>query len=236
MIRQLYNYYFSSEKEFIRQVKSVVGFTPCRIGLFKMAFAHRSLIKTKNVDRKESNERLEYLGDAILSTVVAEYLYNKYPNKDEGFLTQMRSKIVKRKTLNILAQKMELELLLNRSIKGRVSSSMLGNALEALIGAIYLELGYKKTKSYIINKILRVYLNIHELETHDDNYKSQLLEYCQKNGKVINFNLVDQIRVDKRDKFKIAINVDGKDLAFAEDFNKKAAEQKAAKLVVNKLV
>ena len=201
-----------------------------------MAFAHRSLVKGKQVERKETNERLEYLGDAVLSTVVAEYLYNKYPNKDEGFLTQMRSKIVKRKTLNVLAQKMELDLILKQKINGSISSSMLGNALEALIGAIYLEMGYKKTKNYIINKMLRTYLNIHELETQDDNYKSQLLEYCQKNNKIIKFNLVDQIRVNKRDKFRIAINVDGKDLAVAEDYNKKAAEQKAAKVAVHNLV
>ncbi len=183
-------------------------------------------------NKNETNERLEYLGDAILSTIVAEYLYNKYPNKNEGFLTQMRSKIVKRKTLNQIAEKMELDLILNHYIQGKMSSSMLGNAFEALIGAVYLELGYHKTKKYIINKILRTYIDIHELENQDDNYKSRLLEYCQKNGKEIKFELVGQTRVDKRDRFKIAISVDGENLAYAEDYNKKSAEQKAAKMIV----
>ncbi len=236
MIRKLYNYYFSPEKNFARQISSILGFTPRKLGLFKMAFSHRSLVNGENIKKKETNERLEYLGDALLSTVVAEYLYNKYPNSDEGFLTQMRAKIVKRKTLNELAKKMELELILRRSIQGKISQSMLGNALEALIGALYLEMGYKKANKYIVNNILRVYLDFHELEIQDDNYKSRLLEYCQKNGKTIKFDLVEQVRVNKRDKFKIAINVDGENLAFAEGFNKKTAEQNAAKVAVNRLV
>ena len=113
---------------------------------------------------KPSNERLEYLGDAVLSTIVAEYLFKKYPNKDEGFLTKMRSKIVKRKTLNDIADQMGLDIILSNYSQGRLSHSMMGNALEALLGAIYIEFGYKKTKQYVIKNILMKFLDIHQLE------------------------------------------------------------------------
>lgn len=176
-----------------------------------------------------NNERLEYLGDAILSTVVAEYLFKKYPNKDEGFLTKMRSKIVKRKTLNEIADKMGLDLILTDYSQGNLSKSMLGNAFEALIGAIYIENGYDVTRDYIIKQVLRKYLDIHELEDFDDNYKSQLLEWCQKKGKEVDYKVISKFKHDKRDRFRIAVLIDGEEKAEAEDFNKKSAEQTASR-------
>ena len=130
----------------------------------------------------QHNERLEYLGDSVLSTIVAEYLFKKYPTQDEGFLTKMRSKIVKRKTLNQLANQMGLDMILSDYSQGKLSNSMLGNAFEALIGAIYLEKGYIKTKSYVVNEILLKNLDIHILESEDDNVKSRLLEWGEKNN------------------------------------------------------
>lgn len=217
----------SEDKELAQKLYPVIGFTPCRLGLFKRAFYHKSM----NNDGKNgvSNERLEYLGDAVLSTVVAEYLFKKYPNKDEGFLTKMRSKIVKRKTLNDIADQMGLDIILSTYSQGRLSHSMMGNALEALVGAIYIEFGYKKTKNYIIKKILMKFLDIHELETKDDNYKSLLLEWCQKQSKDISYQTLSKFKMDKRDRFKVAVLVDGQQLATAEDFNKKSAEQSASK-------
>ena len=182
-----------------------------------------------------NNERLEYLGDAVLSTIVAEYLFNKYPSKKEGFLTKMRSKIVKRKTLNEIADKMGLDILLSKFSMGKLSSAMKGNAFEALVGAIYIEMGYSKTKNYIIYKILTRYLNIHELENRDDNFKSRLLEWGQKENKTIEFKMVDKFKLDKRDRFKIAVFIDGKEMSFAEEYNKKSAEQKAASTALEKL-
>lgn len=182
-----------------------------------------------------NNERLEYLGDAILSTIVAEYLFKKYPYKDEGFLTKMRSKIVKRKSLNNIAEHMGLDVILTDFIQGKLSSSMMGNALEALIGAIYIEFGYGKTKRYVINKILRKYLDIHELEVKDDNYKSRLLEWGQKQKTEIEFSLLQRYKAEKRDRFKVAVIVDGEQVAHSEDFNKKSAEQMASKLALTKL-
>ena len=191
---------------------------------------------TNETPGKATNERLEYLGDAILSTIVAEYLFKKYPNKDEGFLTKMRSKIVKRQTLNEIADNMGLDVILAEYSMGKMSNSMLGNALEALVGAIYIEFGYEKTKTYVIKNILMKYLNINDLETRDDNHKSQLLEWCQKNGKDINFATLSKFKLDKRDCFKVAIVIDGVEISTAEDFNKKSAEQTAANRAIEKLM
>ena len=175
-----------------------------------------------------SNERLEYLGDSVLSTIVAEYLFQKYPNSDEGFLTKMRSKIVKRKTLNRIADDMGIDVVLQENNDTRLSESMKGNALEALVGAIYLEKGFDVTKSIVINKILRRHLNIQDLEEQDDNYKSQLLEFCQKNGSEIDYRVMERFKMENRDRFKIAVFLDGKEIATGEDFNKKSAEQNAS--------
>lgn len=231
-MRKVYNYYFSPDKDLARKLRPIIGFTPSRLRVFKLAFYHKSMNNGK--DHKGNNERLEYLGDAILSTIVAEYLYKKYPNKNEGFLTKMRSKIVKRKTLNMIADKMGLDIVLSEYTQGRMSNSMLGNALEALVGAIYIENGYIYTKQYVIRKILMKYLDIHELEQSDDNYKSMLLEWCQKHGKQVGYQVVSKSKLDKRDRFKVAVLINGEQVAFAEDFNKKAAEQNASKKAIKK--
>lgn len=191
-----------------------------------------------NVDtsiRTYNNERLEYLGDSVLSTIVAEYLYKKYPNKNEGFLTKMRSKIVKRKTLNKVAERMGIDMILTKYSQGKVSYSMLGNAFEAMVGALYIEYGYERTRDYIITRILMRLLDIHELETSDDNYKSQLLEWGQKEGRNISYKLLTKFKKDKRDRFKIGVYLDGKEIAVAEDFNKKSAEQMASSFALKSL-
>lgn len=185
--------------------------------------------------RSYNNERLEYLGDAVLSTIVAEYLYKKYPGKDEGFLTKMRSKIVKRKTLNTVAERMGIDIVLTKYTQGKLSKSMLGNAFEALVGALYIEYGYEKTRNYVISKILMRLLDIHELEQSDDNYKSQLLEWGQKEGRHISYKLLSKFKHDKRDRFKIGVYLDGREISTAEDYNKKSAEQMASSKALNEL-
>ncbi len=232
---RFYNYYISPDKPLARKLKSILGFTPKRLNLFKLAFYHKSMKNVSDGIDHYNNERLEYLGDALLSTIVADYLFKKYPNSDEGFLTKMRSKIVKRKSLNTLAEKMGLDLILSSYSQGKLSNAMMGNALEALVGAIYLEYGYKFTKKYVIKKILREYIDIHELETFDDNFKSRLLEYCQKHGHNVDFRLITKYKHDKRDRFKVAIVLNGNEVAYGDDFNKKSAEQEASKLALNEL-
>lgn len=182
-----------------------------------------------------NNERLEYLGDSILSTIVAEYLYKKYPGRDEGFLTKMRSKIVKRKTLNKVAESMGIDMILTKYTQGKMSYSMLGNAFEAMIGAIYIEYGYEKTRNYVISKILIKYLDMHTLETSDDNYKSQLLEWGQKEGRLISYKLLSKYKHDKRDRFKIGVYLDGQEISVADDYNKKSAEQIASNRALSTL-
>jgi ribonuclease-3 len=227
-LNKIYNLYFSSEKEFVHKIKPVLGFTPAHPHLFKLAFFHKSMQIEANLKSSYNNERLEYLGDAILSTIVAEYLFKKYPHKDEGFLTKMRSRIVKRNSLNDIADKMGLDLILADYSIGKMSESMMGNALEALVGAIYIEFGYEKTSSYVIKNILMRYVDIHALEEQDDNYKSILLEWGQKNGKDVEFKVISKSKHDKRDFFNVGVFLEGSEIAAGEDFNKKAAEQKAA--------
>ncbi len=225
--RRLYNYYLSPDREIAKRLKNMLGFTPAYLSHFKLAFYHKSNASSRDY-AISNNERLEFLGDAVLSTIVAEYLFTKYPNGDEGFLTKMRSKIVKRHSLDEIADRMGLDMLLSQYNNTRLSRSMLGNALEALVGAIYIEKGYEYTKDYVIRRILRRYLDIHELEHFDDNYKSQLLEWCQKHGHTVDYKVLSRYKSDKRDKFKVAVYVDGKKVGTADDFNKKSAEQLAS--------
>lgn len=235
LIKKFYNYFLSPDKELTRKLYSTLGFVPTSLKLFKRAFYHKSMNNGESASTK-SNERLEFLGDAILSSIVAEYLYNKYPTKAEGFLTKMRSKIVKRKTLNMVADNMGLDLILMDYSQGKLSKTMLGNALEAVVGAVYLERGYRATSRYVIKEILMKYLDIHRLEHHDDNFKSQLLEFCQKNNLSIKYKLVDKYRSEKRDRFKVAVVVGGKTVGVADDYNKKSAEQDASRIAYSHLL
>lgn len=237
--RLLYNVLLSEDKHLARRILATLGFIPAKLHLYRLAFSHKSgsinLSGKGDKILKSNNERLEYLGDAILSSIVAEYLYNKYPTADEGFLTKMRSKIVMRKSLNKIADRMGLDVLLDSYNNTNISTSMLGNALEALVGAIYLDLGYRRTKYIVVEKILRSYLNIHDLERKNHNFKSVLLEYCQKNGHDIEYVLKERYKIHKRDRFKIAVVINGDELSNADDFNKKSAEQAASQSALNLL-
>lgn len=235
MIRKFYNYYLSPEKDLARKLKSTLGFVPNNMRLFKLAFFHKSMNNADTEYKSYNNERLEYLGDSVLSTIVAEYLYKKYPGRDEGFLTKMRSKIVKRRTLNKVAERMGIDMILSKYTQGKMSYSMLGNAFEAMVGALYIEYGYDMSRDYVISKILMRYLDIHELERSDDNYKSQLLEWGQKEGRAIAYKLVSKFKMDKRDRFRIAVFLDGEEISVAEDYNKKAAEQMASSHAIKSL-
>ncbi len=217
-----------------RRLHNLLGFTPVYLNLFKLAFYHKSTFSNGDY-AISNNERLEFLGDAVLSTIVGEYLFKKYPSSDEGFLTKMRSKIVKRNSLDEIGDKMGLDMYLASYNQTKLSKSMLGNSLEALVGAIYIEMGYEKTRQFVVRKILRKYLDIHELEQYDDNYKSQLLEWCQKNGYPIDYRVLARYKADKRDKFKVGVFVDGKKVGTADDFNKKSAEQMASERAIKVL-
>ncbi len=233
-MRKVYNLTLSPERELARSIKLITGYIPADLELYKIAFYHKSCVNERE-NGTPNNERLEFLGDAILSCVVGEYLYKKYPGGDEGFLTKMRSKIVKRQTLNEISEQMGLDLLLLKYNQTELSKSMLGNALEALLGAFYLENGYDKTRVFIIKKILRNQLDIEKLENQDDNYKSQLLEHCQKTGTKITYKVLQKFKKNKRDRFIVAVYLDNQKVATGEEYSKKSAEQIASRKALETL-
>ncbi len=213
-------------------VKNVLGFKPKNIHLFQQAVTHKS---NNSISENESNERLEYLGDTLLSTIVGEYLFYKYPKKNEGFLTKMRAKIVKRSTLNDIALEWGVDEMMMLFNQTEISESMLGNALEAIVGAIYVEKGYEETRRILTKKIMLNDLNLHELESSNENYKSLLLEWCQKENKKLDYPLIKRYRVENKDRFKIGARINNSIIADASGFSKKSAEQLASKISLERL-
>ncbi len=220
-------------KEFKKQLNNVVGFTPGDVALYKTALSHRSVREGAD----ENNERLEFLGDAVLSSIVAHYLFRKYPYKGEGFLTEMRSKMVNRQTLNEIALKMGLKKITfyNKYDNSLKVSQIFGNTLEALIGAVYLDKGYDKTKIWVEKRIIMPYLFIDDLEVIEINIKNKLYGWANKNGKALEFELLNEKFEGGRRLFTIGATVDGELIAEAKGYNKKDASQIAAQLAVDKL-
>jgi len=197
-----------------------------------MAFRHRSIAVVLKNGTKNSNERLEFLGDAILGSVIAEELFKLYPYKDEGFLTEMRSKIVNRANLNQLAKKLGLGDLIeydNRVVNyANKQGSLLGDAFEALIGAIYLDKGYNFTKNFILSQIIKPHIDIHTLENTETNFKSKLIEWCQRHGKDVTFEIIANANGDSAKLFTVQVSVDSENVGTGRDYNKKNAEKLAA--------
>ncbi|MDR6735903.1 ribonuclease-3 [Sphingobacterium sp. 2149] len=197
-----------------------------------MAFRHKSVAITIKEGAKNSNERLEFLGDAVLGSVVAELLFKKYPYKDEGFLTEMRSKIVSRANLNQLSRKLGFNELIQFDARmisfPNKQGSLLGDAFEALIGAVYLDKGYVFTKSFLLNRIIKQHVDILLLEQTETNFKSRLIEWCQHTGKEIVFQQTDNPQGESSKMFSIEAVVDGVVCGLGRDFNKKSAEKSAA--------
>ena len=191
--------YKGEHKEFYLFFKNVLGFTPRNTELYQIAFIHKSKSLELGQGRRVNNERLEYLGDAVLSAIVAEYLYKKYPNQGEGFLTEMRSKLVSRANLNKLAHKIGLSQLIqyNRESQG-IFKSIDGDAFEALIGAIYLEKGYRFTRRVIIKKIIANHIDVDAMAHTDWNFKSKLIDWGQKNRRKVSFEVERVIYQAKR--------------------------------------
>lgn len=223
----------SNDKKLERALKNILGFKPKYLTYYVIALTHSS----KNEETDYNNERLEFLGDAILGAIVGEYLFKKYPHKDEGFLTEMRSKIVSRNSLNEIARKMGIDKLMafNKNDKILQRSQIFGNALEALIGAIYLDIGYNKTRKLLIKRLISNYIDIHELEHTEYNFKNKLYSWAQKNNKDIQFETVDVTTELGRKVFRIALLIEGEELLSATGYNKKAASQRAAELACEQL-
>ena len=197
-----------------------------------MAFRHRSIaIELKN-GTKNSNERLEFLGDAILGSVIAELLFKMYPYKDEGFLTEMRSKIVSRSNLNQLAKRLGLDELIEFDTRilsySNKQGSLLGDTFEAMIGAIYMDKDYDFTRDFLITRIIKPHVDIHTLELTETNFKSKLIEWCQRHGKDISFDLIPNAEGENAKLFTVQVTIDGENCGLGRDYNKKNAEKLAA--------
>lgn len=223
----------ASDKMFARQLSNVLGVHPHRLVLYKTALAHRSVKENS----AENNERLEYLGDAVLSSIVADYLFKRYPLKGEGFLTEMRSKMVNRQQLNDLAIKIGLNRLAvyNRQDGGLRGSQIFGNTLEAVVGAVFLDKGYEYTNRWVQQQLILPHLYVHELEQQDINLKNKLISWANKNGKSLDFATIEEKQEGKRRLFTIAVMVDGEELTRASGFNKKDASHQAAKKAIEAL-
>ena len=205
--------------------------------MYKLAFRHKSAAQKLFNGIKISNERLEYLGDAVLGLVIADYLFKTFPYKDEGFLTEMRSKIVSRSQLNQLGNRLGYKKLIQVSQGGSIekSNSILGNAFEAIIGAIYLDKEYEFTKKIIINHIIKLYFNIDELESVEHNFKSKLLEWSQKNKKSLTFKVVKKIP-GFRQQYVVEALINNVKVGQGIDFTIKGAEQMAAEEACKKVI
>ncbi len=193
---------------------------------------HTSAAEENRKGFLESNERLEFLGDAVLGLVVAEYLFNKYPFKDEGFLTEVRSRIVNRENLNQLSKKIGLEEIIqyNGHMKGNKQSfkSIYGDALEALVGAVYLDKGHKFTKNFILKKLIIPHVDIEMVISTDTNFKSKVIEWSQKENKVLSFEVTELDSKKHFKKFEAKLFVGKKQISVGHGLSKKKAEQDAA--------
>lgn len=223
----------SKQKAFKKQLGNVLGFIPGDLELYKTALSHRSVREGAD----ENNERLEFLGDAVLSSLIAHHLFKKYPYKGEGFLTEMRSKMVNRQKLNEIALKMGLKKITfyNKFDNALKISQIFGNTLEALIGAVYLDKGYKKTQRWVEKFIILPHLFTDDLEAIEINIKNRLYGWANKNGKMLEFATLEESFENGRRLFTIGATVDGELVAQAKGYNKKDASQIAAQLAVEKL-
>ncbi|MEI6949192.1 ribonuclease III [Paraflavisolibacter sp. H34] len=231
--KSLYKKHFNFNSSFKKQLKAVLGFTPGDTTLYKIALTHRSVKETSD----ENNERLEYLGDAILSAIIADYLFKRYPYKEEGFLTEMRSKMVNRQQLNDIAIKMGLKKItvFNKSDGSLKVSQIFGNTLEALVGAVYLDKGYLKTSRWVSEHIIIPHMFVDDLEILEINHKNKLYGWANKNGKQLEFETINEQMEGGRRLFTVAAVVNGQIIAQGRGFNKKDASQIAAQLAVEKL-
>lgn len=222
-----------TNKAFKKQLSNVLGFLPGDLALYKTALSHRSVREGAD----ENNERLEFLGDAVLSSLIAHHLFKKYPYKGEGFLTEMRSKMVNRQKLNEIALKMGLKKITfyNKFDNALKISQIFGNTLEALIGAVYIDKGYKKTQRWVEKYIILPHLFTDDLESIEINIKNKLYGWANKNGKALEFATLEETFENGRRLFTIGATVDGELVSQAKGYNKKDASQVAAQLAVEKL-
>jgi ribonuclease-3 len=218
-----------ADQKLVSAIQNIAGLTPSNIALYKLATLHSSIAKEGNNGFKESNERMEYLGDAVLGAAVADYLFKKFPFKDEGFLTEIRSRIVNREALNLLARRIGVGNIVQYDAKNsHLQQVILGNTLEAIVGAIYLDKGFLRCKKFVIDKLIAPNYDLDALINSNSNYKSKIIEWAQREGKDVRFEILDVKKSRNHKEFTAQVIVDKEPMGTGYGNNKKKAEQDAA--------
>jgi ribonuclease-3 len=217
---------FRKKDEYAETIERITGVYPDQISIYKQAFLHKSIIQNNQLQSFESNERLEFLGDAVLDSVISNYIYHKFPKKDEGYLTKLRSKLVSRRTLNNLGVKIGLQELMQSNLE-RASKSVYGDALEALIGAIFLDQGYVSAQKFVEDNLLQNHIDIEEVTQTETDFKSRVLEWCQKEKLSFDFKITE-IEESKGKLYLAELIVNEELKGKGSAFTKKKAEQMAA--------
>ncbi len=230
IIRNILNSRSEKNGNFFIAIQNIVGFKPRTLRYYKKAFTHRSMNLKDNKGNAINYERLEFLGDAMLSSVIAAHLFNEVPEGNEGYLTKMRSKVVSRKHLNELGKDLKLIDLIQTNIpKSQFGVNVHGNLFEALIGAIYLDRGYSYCERFIEEAVISPYVDIESLEGQVISYKSLLIEWCQKEKKSFHFEIYEDTGKDEVKHFAVKLRINDKVVAKARATSKKKAEEKASK-------
>jgi ribonuclease III len=219
----------TNDHKLIRAIQNIAGLTPSNLELYRLATLHSSIAQENKHGLKESNERLEYLGDAILGAAVADYLFKKFPFKPEGFLTEIRSRIVNREALNQLARKIGVASIVQFDNKNaHLQQVILGNTLEAIVGAIYLDKGFLRTRKFVIDKMIAPNYDLDELVNSNSNFKSKIIEWAQREGKDVRFEIVNVTKTRNHKEFTAQVLVDSETKGTGYGNSKKKAEQDAA--------
>jgi len=226
----IFNSHPKEDGDFFLGISNILGFKPKKLSIYKKAFLHRSANKKDKNGLPLNYERLEFLGDSMLGTIISRYLYNEVPNGDEGYLTKMRSKIVSRKHLNELGKDLNLiSYVESRIPKSHFGDNIHGNVFEALVGAIYLDKGYKYCDKFINDRVIDPYVDIEQLEGKVISYKSLVIEWCQKQKKEFNYKVYEDTGKDPLKHFAVKLSIDDRVMAKARATSKKKAEEKASK-------
>ena len=225
------------DKRLTLAIKTIVGSKPFNLRLYHLAMRHSSAAELNQFGFKESNERLEYLGDAVLGAVVADYLFKKYPFKDEGFLTDIRSRIVNRESLSNIGRQLGLDKIVqyDSSLRKESYRTICGNALEALIGAVYLDKGFDHCKEFIEKRLLAPYFHLDTLVNTVHNHKSLLIEWAQKENRQLSFEIIESELQKNNKEFTAAVVLDSETLSTGKGSSKKKAEKDAARKACLKL-
>lgn len=221
----------SNDQLLIRSIKNITGRKPLNLNVYRLSTKHRSIAKPNNKGFRESNERLEYLGDAVLGLVVAEYLFKKFPLKDEGFLTEIRSRIVNRDALNKVAKKIGVTEIVEYSNNRRNKlsyKSIYGDTLEALIGAVYIDRGYRFCKKFILKRLIMPHYDLKEIVSTNPNFKSKIIEWAHQFNKEIEFKITEVKGSNHQREFTADLIIENKKFASGTGYSKKKAEQLAA--------